>query len=141
LTVATDIHLFDIFRDHMDGNPTTGQLQVDGDFLCYTLERPWADNAPNVSCIPLGAYDVRMAWSNHFQKDMPHIVGVPGRSDIMLHPLNFVWQTQGCVGLGDKENGYTLVDSADAFTRFLAWFQSVGEKAQVCFQMAQSQSS
>jgi len=33
-----------------------GSFYVDGEFICYSLERPWVDNKPFVSCIPKGVY-------------------------------------------------------------------------------------
>lgn len=123
---------FQLIRDHFDDRPTTGQLLIEGERFCYTLERPWLNNAPNVSCIPTGTYDVKWLWSNHFNKYLPHIVDVPGRSNIMFHSLNSVNETEGCVGLGDRETGYVLFNSTDALDRFIEWFKSVGLEAQVC---------
>lgn len=111
--------------------PTTGRLLVEGEHFCWTLEPPWQDNQTDISCIPCGTYDVKWLWSNHFKRFLPHIADVPGRQNIMIHALNQVSETEGCIGLGDKETGYTLFNSMDALNHFCDWFASVGNEATV----------
>ncbi len=38
---------------------TIGSLMMDGEIFCYTLELPWRENRKNISCIPIGDYEVR----------------------------------------------------------------------------------
>jgi len=64
-----------------------------------TLEPPWRNNEKNVSCIPTGKYKVRPHVSPSQGKCFK-ILSVPGRSDILIHVLNFPTQTEGCVGIG-----------------------------------------
>ena len=77
-----------------------GKFFIDGYRFCDTLERPWKDNATDISCIPCGTYKVKMLWSEHFQRNLPHIMDVPDRADILIHPANFVVDLKGCVGVG-----------------------------------------
>src|SRR5690554_3376912 len=35
-----------------------GVLQL-GKYSCFTVERPWENNAPSISCIPAGTYALR----------------------------------------------------------------------------------
>ena len=47
------------FCYHPEG--TLGVIELAGETF-YSIERPWLNNAPNVSCIPVGNYD--MGWRN-----------------------------------------------------------------------------
>lgn len=82
---------------HLDYG-TLGQLRI-GDFACWTLELPWRDNEPNVSCIPEGTYevapDLEGRWTGY-----PELQDVPGRTEIIIHPANEVGEIQGCIAPG-----------------------------------------
>ncbi len=74
---------------------TLGRLELEG-FSCVTMEPPWANNKPNVSCIPPGEYQA------HWHKSPRYgwvyaLLGVPGRSHILIHPGNIVTHTKGCI--------------------------------------------
>lgn len=80
--------------------------------LCLTLEPPWRENAPRVSCIPPGVYRLGLrtvgGWhaklleqfGAKFHKGAIELLDVPGRSAILFHPLNYHTQTDGCIGPG-----------------------------------------
>ncbi len=71
-----------------------------GAFWANTCEDPWLDNAPNVSCIPLGIYPVvRHHTEKHPQGWL--LTDVDDRYAIMIHPGNNTDDTQGCILLGD----------------------------------------
>ena len=74
---------------------TLGELELEA-FSCVTMEPPWADNRPNVSCIPPGEYPC------HWHKSPRYgwvyaVLEVPGRSHILIHPGNIVTHTKGCI--------------------------------------------
>ena len=82
-----------------------------GSFECYTLERPWLDNAPNVSCIPDGVYECKPFSGVKF-KDVVEVTEVPGRSYILFHAANLPNEIQGCIAPGLKchfDNDYARV--------------------------------
>lgn len=79
---------------------TIGKLSIDGVYECVTLERPDLDNAPDVACIPDGVYAVRLAHSQRFQRTVPHLLDVPGRSDIEMHMGNTAEDVHGCIAVG-----------------------------------------
>lgn len=97
-----DKHLpvVDIVRDTATPAATFGALFVDGRAICLTLEEPWRDNQPNVSCIPVGTYKARMTYSPKFGRVLPELPGVPGRSAIRIHTGNTLADTEGCILLG-----------------------------------------
>lgn len=81
---------------------TFGTLQVDGEPFGFTLELPWKDNAPKVSCIPAGLYGVGLTWSNRFKKPMLEILKVPERAGIRIHNANFAHELLGCVAVARR---------------------------------------
>ncbi len=81
---------------------TFGTMQVDGQDFGFTLELPWKDNAPRISCIPAGLYDMAITWSNRFQKHMLEILKVPGRAGIRIHNANFAHELLGCIAIARR---------------------------------------
>jgi hypothetical protein len=69
-------------------------------FSCKTLERPWKDNARDVSCVPAGEYPVVREYSPHFDQDLNELKLVPGRNECKIHVANYVMQLEGCIGVG-----------------------------------------
>ena len=67
-----------------------------------TVELPWLDNAPDLSCFPLGVYRVAWTFSPHFGRFTYQVLDVPGRSGIRLHVANWPRNLLGCVGLGRR---------------------------------------
>lgn len=86
-------------RIKLTSNETFGTMGTESDFLCFTIERPWLDNKPQVSCIPAGTYDVEKYISPK-HGDVWQIMNVPNRSNIELHPANFSSQLLGCIAPG-----------------------------------------
>lgn len=93
-----------IQRGPENGKQTNGLLAVvNGDsnpvYACITLELPWRNNERKVSHIPGGTYKAIKHISPKFGKCI-HILDVPGRSEILIHPVNMVEQLLGCLGPG-----------------------------------------
>lgn len=65
-----------------------------------TLELPWVDNKPRVSCVPSGEYIAKKRWSEKY-KDHYEICDVPDRSLILIHAGNYRKDTKGCLLLGN----------------------------------------
>jgi len=109
-------------RDIQDGQATLGRLFVDGNFQCYTLERPWLNNQRGVSCIPEGTYHGAIQPSPHFRRDLPELLDVPGRSQILIHMGNKPADSMGCVLVGKErdEDGHMVMRSNAALDELLA---------------------
>jgi hypothetical protein len=130
---------FQVIRRAMSADADTlGELLIEGERAACTLELPWKDDAPNVSCIPLGTYTVKMMYSPHFKRDMPHVLGVPGRTDILFHNGNHDYDSLGCVILGMTLSGNVLIDSDIALDSFVSWLVSVGGEALAAISMAEA---
>jgi hypothetical protein len=84
-----------------DGVQTLGQLFYK-DFECKTLERPWKNNAYNISCIPKGEYICKYTFSPKFLKYTYLLQGTGKRSGIRIHSGNYFFDIEGCILLGDS---------------------------------------
>lgn len=81
-----------------------GELLIDGRFECFTLERAGVEIAP-------GTYPVTIRHSAHFHRELPHVEPVPGRTEIMLHVLNWARQSDGCIGVGQEHTVSSVAHS------------------------------
>lgn len=76
---------------------TNGRLYADGEFLGFTIELPWRDNAKMASCIPEGRYELAARYSEQFH-DHLILKNVPNRSLILIHPANnAIKELRGCI--------------------------------------------
>jgi len=85
-----------------DSNCTLGDYVSDSGFKAKSLELRWADNAPDVSCVPPGSYLCVWMWSNKHGKNLYHLQNVPNRDVIELHSANVSYQLLGCACFGDS---------------------------------------
>lgn len=98
-----------LIRDTFSEKSTIGELFLNGERICDTLENSWQDNQRNISCIPEGVYPVRLRLPRESAtRDYLHLLvqEVPNRDFILVHRGNFPSQTQGCllVGLGTEQD-------------------------------------
>lgn len=98
-----------LIRNTFSKKSTIGELFLNGEKICDTLENPWVDNQRNISCIPEGVYPVRLRLPRESAtRDYLHLLvqEVPNRDFILVHRGNFPSQTQGCllVGLGTEQD-------------------------------------
>jgi len=98
-----------IIRDTFSEKSTIGELFLNGERMCDTLELPWKDNQRNISCIPEGVYKVRLRLARESAtRDYLHLLvqDVPNRDWILFHRGNSAKDTSGCilVGLGSQQD-------------------------------------
>ena len=110
-------------RNILGGNYTIGDLFVDDNFICNTLEdkvRAPDVKIQNKTAIPEGTYQVVIDFSNRFQRMMPRICDVPNFTGIRIHPGNTDKDTNGCILLGKKTEQPTdwLSNSRSYFDKF-----------------------
>lgn len=98
--------------------------------LVLTLEPPWLNNQPNISCIPAGSYDLVPWLSPSLKINTLKLENVPNRSGILFHSGNDAGgvdtDSQGCilVGLqfgkvGGKSQKMGLLQSKIAFSKLI----------------------
>jgi hypothetical protein len=98
-----------LIRDTFSKESTIGELFLNGERICDTLENSWQDNQRNISCIPEGIYPVRLRLPRESaSRDYLHLLvqEVPNRDWILFHRGNTAKDTSGCilVGLGTQQN-------------------------------------
>lgn len=98
----------DVLRRWVSPLTLIGELRIDGAFVCYTLEGV-------ATAIPIGRYQLIIAPSQRYQKDMPRLVNVPGRQGILFHPGNHAVDTKGCVLVGMDRGQDEVLRSVVAF--------------------------
>jgi Family of unknown function (DUF5675) len=113
---------------------TFGRWISDSGKSYYSGELPWRDNAPDISCIPTGMYDVINQYSPKHGCNLYHVVNVPGRDAIEIHPANWFGDKSlslkcdmlGCIGLGSGSgilNGQqAILQSSNAIAEMTADF-------------------
>jgi hypothetical protein len=93
-----------VSRAQFEPSCTIGRLFIDGAPFCFTLEdyvRPTgAPKVPGQTAIPAGTYSVIIDHSQHFGRDLPHVLNVPGFEGIRIHPGNTDADTEGCILVG-----------------------------------------
>jgi hypothetical protein len=106
---------------------TPGNLFVDGEAQCYTLEPPrfyqGFENVHQKCCILPGTYEVVLVHSPKFGRVMPLLLNVPGRSAIEIHQGNLVTDTEGCILLGAYRT--TLCEITGSVVAFKAVFEKL----------------
>lgn len=89
-----------------------------------TMELGWNDNKKRVSCIPKGTYNVVARYSEKYKNHF-HILDVPNRDFILIHPANYSRQLLGCIAPGaahvdiDKDGLKDVTSSKDTMQKIL----------------------
>jgi len=96
--------ILDLIRVGQSARGTFGVLRHGDVPFALTLERPWQDNAPNVSCIPPGHYACQRVRSPTFGVTF-EIQSVPDRTHVLFHSGNTLEDTQGCILVGEEFSG------------------------------------
>jgi hypothetical protein len=110
-----------IFTEHS----TIGDLLIDGEFLCFTLEDPVRDiKIPGETAIPYGRYKVIITHSNRFKRLLPLLLNVPNFEGIRIHPGNTAADTEGCILVADTKGPDFVGCSRSAFNRLFPILQN-----------------
>ncbi len=122
---------FPLRRFYQDERQTLGTLTA-GSVTLFTIERPWLQNQPHVSCIPPGDYKITIIQIGAEEKIRLEGGCIPSeRTLINIEVANRAEQLEGCIGVGcgvrleDAVNGiYMATDSRRAHNRL---FQEIAE--------------
>ena len=110
-------------RRKKDSVATTGEMFFNGAHECYTLEP--------ANPIPAGTYDLTIRWSNHFQRNMPHVEEVPGHTGILIHWGNWSENTHDCTLVGMTLGEDFIGQSREEFDSLFRKIQdALGEEPQ-----------
>jgi hypothetical protein len=100
--ILNNINLL-LIRDTFTDESTIGELFLNGERMCDTLELPYRDNQRSISCIPAGEYKVRLRYPRESAtRDYLHLLvqDVKDRSYILFHRGNSAKDTRGCILVG-----------------------------------------
>ena len=90
---------------------TIGQLYIDDEFFCFTLEDKVREVAgqpvekwkiKGETAIPMGRYRVTLETSHRFGTNTITLNNVPGFTGIRMHTGNTEKDTEGCIIVGYK---------------------------------------
>lgn len=103
---------------------TTGTVSIDGRQVCFSLE-------PTALMVPTAIYPIQMIDSPRFGRKTPHVLNVPGRTEIELHGGNFATDSDGCTLCAEKRlSDYQIYESkpaTDAIEEALSQAEANGE--------------
>ena len=146
--------LLTVIRDEIKKDYTGGVLLVDGKEFSRTIEPApgWGTNPSryphdsaatiiphrgiNASlkggnqsrtkgCIPMGWYKIQVSYSPKFKRVMPLLELVPGFEGIRIHAGLEVWNTTGCICVGERWR-------EDKLTKILTEAQNRHEEIYIC---------
>lgn len=119
-------------RDKKAEKFTLGQLFIDNDFFCYTVEDKVRDanndgdlkdvgeaKVYGETAIPKGEYKVIISMSNRFKKEMPEILNVPEFTGIRIHAGNTATDSHGCIIVGTIRTDDGVGLSRQCFTKLM----------------------
>lgn len=100
---------------------TAGVVLVNGEPICLSLELPWRDNQPCISCIPAGKYVIDLQHQSPKFGKCWEVMGVEGRTHILFHVANRCRELLGCIAVGKSfghiEGEFAVLNSRLAFNR------------------------
>lgn len=88
-----------LVRNNINEKRVVGTLSIPNGRRLYTLERPWLDNAFNVSCVPDGSYVLEWDQTGRI-RGVPRLRDTNPRTQINIHSANRVHELQGCIAVG-----------------------------------------
>ena len=122
-------------RKYLKPEYTIGQLKVDGNFFCDTLEDQVRDlsrekKVPGQTAIPAGKYEVIVNISPRFKRKLPRLLNVPGFEGILIHRGNTPEDTAGCILVGENKAKGKVINSTPyelRLTEMIERAQTAGE--------------
>jgi hypothetical protein len=118
-------------------NSTIGELSVDGQLECYTLEdkvRPV--KIKGKTAIPAGRYEVIINYSQRFNCLLPLFLNVPNFEGVRIHPGNTAADTEGCILVGMTKEKEFIGQSKVAFERLFAKLKAASETEKIFIDIA-----
>jgi hypothetical protein len=107
-----------LLRSNYLADCIVGSLAIDGRPRCFTLEDVEREvKIPGKTAIPRGLYKLILDYSVRFQRQMPHILDVPGFEGIRIHAGNTAADTEGCILVGLTKANSFIGQSRIAFDR------------------------
>ena len=120
-----------ILRDTFTDESTIGELFINGERFCDTLELPYRNNQRSISCIPTGEYKVRLRLPRESAtRHYIHLLvkDVKDRSHILFHRGNTAKDTKGCILVGQGTQQDIVYNSTLAMDLLIKEIINLGGK-------------
>ena len=120
-----------ILRDTFTDESTIGELFLNGERFCDTLELPYRDNQTSISCIPIGQYKVRLRLPRESAtRYYIHLLvqDVKDRSHILFHRGNTAKDSRGCILVGQGTQQDIVYNSTLAMDLLIKEIINLGGK-------------
>ena len=105
-----------LVRTTFSDESTIGELRVDGDPECFTLEDiVRAVKIAGITAIPAGDYEIVITFSERFGRPMPLLLKVPNFDGVRIHWGNTDKNTEGCILVGQTKDKNFVGGSRAAF--------------------------
>ncbi len=117
-----------IRRTDYSEESTIGELSVDSQFECYTLEdkvRPV--KIAGKTAIPAGRYEIVINQSQRFGRLLPLFLNVPNFEGVRIHPGNTAADTEGCILVGRTKKDNSIGESRLAFDALFQKMKAASE--------------
>jgi len=121
-----------VFRKTLTARSTIGELHLDGQFECYTLEdcvRPV--KIKGMTAIPAGSYEVVINFSARFQRLLPLLLNVPNYDGVRIHVGNTDADTEGCLLVGQTQSADFIGKSRAAFDTLFPKLQAAAAREKI----------
>lgn len=110
-----------VIRQELNSNNTIGQLYINNELFCDTLEDTYRDLSKEdkvygQTCIPYGTYEVVINNSPKYGRLMPRLLNVPHFEGILIHSGNTEKDSAGCILVGVR-SGNMIINSRDTFNK------------------------
>lgn len=118
---------------------TIGQLYIDGQYWCDTLEDRVRDlskerKVAGETAIPAGSYDVVVNISPKFKRLLPRLLSVPHFEGVLIHRGNTAADSAGCILVGENKAKGKVLNSTiweHRITEYLLDAQNKGEDIKI----------
>lgn len=118
---------------------TIGQLYIDGQYWCDTLEDRVRDlskerKVAGETAIPAGTYDVVVNISPKFKRLLPRLLSVPHFEGVLIHRGNTAADSAGCILVGENKAKGKVLNSTiweHRITEYLLDAQNKGKDIKI----------
>lgn len=118
---------------------TIGQLYIDGQYWCDTLEDRVRDlskerKVAGETAMPAGSYDVVVNISPKFKRLLPRLLSVPHFEGVLIHRGNTAADSAGCILVGENKAKGKVLNSTiweHRITEYLLDAQNKGEDIKI----------
>ena len=115
-----------LVRDVYTEFSTMGELSINGNWECFTIECPKESYEGSHVCIPCGTFEIELVDSPKHGPNTPQLKDVPGRTFIQVHSSNYSIDPStkkvyllGCIAPGNLKESNVVYNSKVAMAAIM----------------------